>query len=495
MARPRAQKLTVYTKYNFHKLKDGTTSVYRVEYQYDYDLKNYRGLSSKKIGYLPEGCTDIKDMIPVENSKPGPKPGTQRKNKTIAKISAQTPLCEIQDTRQQDKITYPSYLAFFVLMMCAGAGMSTTPQVAEFWRAHHDELCRLFADCPDREISHDTVRDFYILLGKTNTDMLLKSFNAMLLLEEGILHELEQMNSPEAMEAFYKAIYALDGQAVRATKIHPGSKNARFIMSFYNCVSKLAVAQELVDEKTNEITYGPKLVNRVDVRGGIVTADAMHAQKGFAQAVLDAGADYCLGLKSNQKTTEESIRKLFTADKNRDLMCCKVEDDKGHDPLERRDIRVLPGSLLSPEILEKWPGLSDGCIAELCSTKVMECSEEKAKPEYRYYFSSLYFNKEYIAALLLHVIRSHLSIENKLYWVLDVTFDQDITQCNNSDCLKGKTILNNIMYNFMSVAKRILEKERNKRISMQSMKPILTHVKEFLSLISKFCILSTTNDQ
>ena len=150
MARPRAQKLNVYTKYNFHKLKDGTTSVYLVEYKYDYELKNYRGLSSKKVGYLPEGSTDIKDMIPVENPKPGPKPGTKRKNKTIAKISAQTPLFEVQDTRQQDKITYPSYLAFFVLMMCAGAGMSTTPQVAVFWRTHHDEFRRLFADCPDR---------------------------------------------------------------------------------------------------------------------------------------------------------------------------------------------------------------------------------------------------------------------------------------------------------------------------------------------------------
>ena len=66
---------------------------------------------------------------------------------------------------------------------------------------------------------------------------------------------------------------------------------------------------------------------------------------------------------------------------------------------------------------------------------------------------------------------------------------------NNVEHLKGKTILNNIMYNFMSVAKRILEKERNKRISMQSMKPIFTNVNKFLSLISKVCILSTTNDQ
>lgn len=495
MARPRAQKLNVYTKYNFHKLKDGTTSVYLVEYKYDYELKNYRGLSSKKVGYLPEGSTDIKDMIPVENPKPGPKPGTKRKNKTIAKISAQTPLFEVQDTRQQDKITYPSYLAFFVLMMCAGAGMSTTPQVAEFWRTHHDELRRLFADCPDRDISHDTVRDFYILLGKTNSDMVLKSFNAMLLLEKGILHEIEKMNSPEAMEVFHKSIYALDGQAIRATKIHPGSKNPRYVISFYNSEDALVLAQMLINEKTNEKTYGPKILNLVDVRGGIVTADAMHAQAGFAQSVLDAGADYCLGLKDNQKTTAEEVRNLFHTDKNQELMCYKVENDKGHGRIECREVRVLPGNLLSPEILEKWPGLADGCIVELCSTRVVECSEEKATTEYRYYFSSLHFNKEYIAPLFLHVIRSHWNIENKLHWVLDVIFDQDMTHCKNSDFLKGKTMLNKIMYNFMSVAKRILEKERNTSISMQSMKPIFTNVKQFLLLISKVCVLSASNDQ
>ena len=176
-------------------------------------------------------------------------------------------------------------------------------------------------------------------------------------------------------------------------------------------------------------------------------------------------------------------------------MCCKVENDKGHGRIECREVHVLPGHLLSPEILEKWPGLADGCIVELCSTRVVECSEEKATQEYRYYFSSLHFNKEYIASLFLHVIRSHWNIENKLHWILDVTFNQDMTQCKNSDFLRGKTMLNKIMYNFMSVAKRILEKERNTSISMQSMKPIFTNVKQFLLLISKVCVLSASNEQ
>lgn len=484
MARPRAEELPIHTKYRFNKLKDGTTSVYLVEYKYSYDIQNYKEIHSKKIGYLPENCTDLNEMVPVENPKPGPKPGTRRKKPDV-EISAQTPLLDVQDTRQPDKITYPSYLAYFVLMMCGGAGMSTTTQVAEFWKVHHNELCELFADCPDREISHDTVRDFYILLGKSNHDTLLKSFNAMLLCEDGVINEIKKLNSQEAIEAFKRSIYALDGQAIRATKIHPGSKHQRYVLSIYNCSKELAIAQTLVGEKTNEIPHGRELINTIDISGGIVTADALHAQTEFVQAVIDAGADYCLGLKGNQKLTEDSVRKDFNTESNQDIVCSETIDDKGHGRLERRTIKVLPGNILEPEILEKWPGLEYGCIAEVCSTRVVERSKENPKPEYRYYFSSLQFKKEYIAKQLLHVIRSHWKIENKLHWILDVVYYQDMTQCKNSDFLKGKMMLNKIVYNLTSAIRRVLEKERNESISIQSIKPMFTNPRSFLHLISK----------
>ncbi len=91
MARPRAKELPIYTKIRLRKLKDGTTSVVRIEYQYDYTIKNYKTLSTQTLGHIPEGSTDIKDMIPDENPKPGPKPGTRRKKKPEVKISAETP--------------------------------------------------------------------------------------------------------------------------------------------------------------------------------------------------------------------------------------------------------------------------------------------------------------------------------------------------------------------------------------------------------------------
>lgn len=91
MARPRAKELPVYTKKRLRKLKDGTTSVVRIEYQYDYITHNYKTLSTKTIGYIPEGSTDINDMIPVENPKRGPKPGTRKKKKPEVKTSAESP--------------------------------------------------------------------------------------------------------------------------------------------------------------------------------------------------------------------------------------------------------------------------------------------------------------------------------------------------------------------------------------------------------------------
>ena len=489
MPRPRAKELPVYTKTRFRKLKDGTTSVVSIEYRYDYTLKNYKTLSTKTIGYLPEGSTDIEDMIPVENPKRGPKPGTRKKKKPEVKISADNPLLEVKDPRDPDKIVYPSYLAYLVLMMCAGSGMSTCPQVAQFWEVHHEHLKKLFEDCPDRLISHDTVRDFYFLLGKTNFNGVIKSFTAMFLLEDGVMHELEKMNSPEAMEAFHRSIYALDGQAVRATKINAGGKHPKYTLSVFDCSKEIVLAQELVDEKSNEIPQVREMVKTIDVRGGILTADAMHCQTPFFQAAIDAGADVCVQLKENQKLTIEDVRSKFNLEKYSELVVEDNDDGVAHGRIERRVIRVLPGNILEPEILEKWPGLEDGCIAELRSTRVIGNLEKNDKTEeIRYYITTLEFKKEYIAKQLLYVIRSHWKIENKLHWVLDVTFQQDMIHCKNNDFLKGRMALNKLMYNFETAVVRLLEKERGHKVSRQSLKPIFTDVSYFLSMISKVCI-------
>ncbi len=489
MARPRAKELPIYTKTRLRKLKDGTTSVVFIEYQYDYITHNYKTLSTKTKGYIPAGSTDIKDMIPVENPKRGPKPGTRKKKKPEVKISAENPLLEVKDPRDPDKIVYPNYLAFLVLMMCAGSGMSTCPQVAQFWDAHLEDLKKMFEDCPDRLISHDTVRDFYFLLGKTDFNGVIKAFTAMFLLEDGVMRELEKMNSPEAMEAFHRTIYALDGQAVRATKIDTGSNHPKYTLSIFNCSKEVVIGQALVDAKSNEIPKVREMVESIDVRGGILTADAMHCQTAFFQAAIDAGADVCVQLKENQKLTREDVRSKFNSEQYNDLVVEDNDDGVAHGRIERRFIRVLPGNVLDPEILEKWPGLEDGCIAELRSTRVIGNLEENDKTdETRYYITTLQFKKEYIAKQLLYVIRSHWKIENKLHWVLDVTFQQDMIHCKNNDFLKGRMALNKLMYNFETAVIRFLEKERGHTVSRQSLKPIFTNVSYFLSMISKVCI-------
>ena len=489
MARPRAKELAIHTRTLRQKNKDGTTSIIRAEYQYDYEMKNNKTLNQKVIGYLPAGSTNIEDMIPVENPKRGPKPGTRKKKKPEVKISVENPLLEVKDPRDPDKIVYPSYLAYLVLMMCAGCGMSTSPQVAKFWEVHHEHLKKLFEDCPDRLISHDTVRDFYLLLGKTDFSGVIKAFNAMFLLEDGVMHELEKMNSPEAMEAFHRSIYALDGQAVRATKIDAGSSHPKYTLSIYECSKEIVIGQELVDEKSNEIPKVREMVRCIDVSGGILTADAMHCQTDFFQAAIDAGADVCVQLKENQKLTMEDVRTKFHSEKYNELVIEDNDDGVGHGRIERRFIRVLPGNVLDPEILEKWPGLEDGCIAELRSTRVIGKLEKNDKSEeIRYYISTLEFKKEYIAKQLLYVIRSHWKIENKLHWVLDVTFQQDMIHCKNIDFLKGRMALNKLMYNFETAVIRLLEKERGHTVTRQSLKPIFTDVSYFLSMISKVCI-------
>lgn len=458
--------------------------VLRREVQFD-RTKGRQVIKEERLaGFLPPYCDDLSQMEVVEEPKRG-RPPKESKEKSTASENIQR-LLELNDDRDQEKVVYGLDQAFFTMIMASGAGMGSCVEVEQFWQVHHDELARTFPDLPDGSISHDLIRNFYIMLGKIKDTNLLDALNAQILQNEGILREVEEMDDQEAREVFLKSIYALDGQAVRATKQHAGSKHPRYVLNVFDCSRELVLAQMLVGEKSNEIPHGRELMYQLDIQGSIVTADAMHANTGFVQAVLDGNADYCIGLKGNQKTSEESIRMLFNSERWSQYAVAEEQLDHGHGRYETRSIRVLPGELVDVDILEKWPGLKDGCIAEVTSHRLDSAKDTKST-EVRYFISSLCFNKKYIGKQMLHVIRSHWGIENKLHWSLDVSYDQDRTHCKNSDFLKGRTLMNKIVYNITTHAQRILEKETGKKISRKNMRVWFTNVAKTSLLLSMVC--------
>ena len=473
------------------------STVLERHYQWDRVRKNNRNISQKTVGYLPPGCSDVSQMVSKEVFRTAVKAARQREKaekEAAARKEANDVLDVIarniipfSDMRDPEKVVYPAYLVLLVLMMCTGMGYTSTRQIAEFWRAYREDLSRVFKDFPERNISHDTVRNFYIALGKLDINMLMGQFNAMLLLEAGVWEDISKNASSEEREAFQRSVLALDGQAIRASKITAGKDRAKCCLSVFHTSFAIVLAHVLVGKKTNEIPHARELVCQINIKGAIITADAMHTQVELLLCIIEAEADYCMAAKGNQSTLMGDIARAFNAPSNEHLVKSYSLDDKGHGRHEGRTIDVLPASVLEPEIVDKWPGLATGSIARVTSRR-LEDAKDKKTDDTRYFISSLSYELDWIAPWLLYIIRRHWCIENKLHWVLDVTYGQDHVQSKDDDFLRGVTTVNKLMYNFASAGQGALSKERGEKVSMRSMKPYFGSITAFLKLLAKIFV-------
>ena len=170
-------------------------------------------------------------------------------------------------------------------------------------------------------------------------------------------------------------------------------------------------------EKSNEITAIPELLKLVDIKGGIITIDAMGTQKAIAAQIIEGGADYVLALKGNQETLHQAVIDYIDEQLEGDLANARehVTTEKGHGREETRTYLQLP----APKSLNGfalWKGLmSIGIVTSLC------LRDGKETIEVRYYISSLAMGVKRFA----RAVRGHWGIENSCHWVLDMTYRED----------------------------------------------------------------------
>lgn len=262
-------------------------------------------------------------------------------------------------------------------------------------------------------------------------------------------------------------IIAIDGKTVRRSHDKSDGKAAIHMVSAWANENKMVLGQVKVDDKSNEITAIPKLLNLLDIKGCIVTIDAMGCQRNIAKTILESDADYVLALKGNQGTLQEDILPYFkdagTKDADYDY-CDTIEKDHG-----RIEVRKCWVSSDTDWLNKKhdWPGLNS--IGMIESTRII--NNEKSV-ERRYYISSLEKNSE----KFLHAIRSHWGIENSLHWVLDVSFKEDNSRVRKEHGAHNLTILRHIALN-------MLKKESSKKISINCKRLKAGWDKNYLSKI------------
>ena len=252
-------------------------------------------------------------------------------------------------------------------------------------------------------------------------------------------------------------VIAIDGKVSRHS--FSDDKSALHMVSAFASEARLVLAQTSVSEKSNEITAIPTLLDWLDLRGAIVTIDAMGCQREISEKITNSGGDYILALKGNQSNLHEDIALLF-ADKEleRDEVVSIAEEvDGDHGRIETRQCHCL----LMPKVLKeqhKWPGLKT--IVEISATREIKKTGEISK-EKRYYISSL--GKD--AGKLNSMIRSHWAIENSLHYILDVSFRDDDSRIRLGNAPENIGIIKHVALN-------MLQANKQKRDSIKGLRKI-----------------------
>ncbi len=200
-----------------------------------------------------------------------------------------------------------------------------------------------------------------------------------------------------------RAVIAVDGKTLRGSKMSPDGTGALHLVSAYATEAGLVLAQRAVDGKSNEITAIPELLDILNLKGAIVTIDAMGTQKEIARRVIDKGADYLLAFKGNQTNLHTDVA-LFFADPVGEAACAReVETDAGHGRIEERLCRAADASSLAERDPE-WKGLRS--FAAITARRTDKKSGAESL-ETRFYVSSL----EPDPKAILASARAHWGIE------------------------------------------------------------------------------------
>jgi predicted transposase YbfD/YdcC/predicted DNA-binding protein (UPF0251 family) len=216
-------------------------------------------------------------------------------------------------------------------------------------------------------------------------------------------------------------VIAIDGKTLRRSYDNATGKAAIHMVSAWATANHITLGQTIVDEKSNEITAIPKLLEIIEVSGGLVTIDAMGCQKEIAAKIIDEGADYCLAVKGNQKALHEGIKAFFLDHLEDDFARIKVIEHHTNETMHGRvDDRSyylceVPGDL--PDA-SRWKGLH--AIGMSINNTSRRKGDEIAV---RYYILSKVLSGVDFAG----AVREHWGIENSCHWQLDVTFGED--QC------------------------------------------------------------------
>ena len=334
-------------------------------------------------------------------------------------------LSELDDPRCPGKVEH-RLIDILVIAVCAVIACAESwEDVALYGRSKLDWL-RQFLALPNGIPSHDTFRRVFMLIDPNAFEA---CFTAWV---KGITTRGEQ------------EVVAIDGKTVRRSFDRGREQSPLHLVSAWASEQGLVLGQRRVDDKSNEITAIPELLDVLSLEHTLVTLDAMGCQKAVAQRILERQADYLLVLKANHGNAYEAVQSHFDShcfEHDADLRPVVDAFDDSHGRLVRRRVFVSPDAAMLPALAD-WPGLRTVLAVE--SIRGLKGSG-KVEADIRYFLSS----SSAEAPVLAQAIRRHWSIENNLHWVLDVTFREDDSRIRDPSAVRNFALLRKIALNLV----------------------------------------------
>lgn len=322
----------------------------------------------------------------------------------------------LKDPRIQLK-TRHKLIDIVIITICAViCGADDWTEVVDYAKAKKDWLKKFLA-LPHGIPSHDTFGRVFSLLRPEEFEKCFVSW----------IHTVFKLTGAQTV--------AIDGKTLRRSYDRSSNKAAIHMVGAWAARNGIALGQLKTEDKSNEITAIPELLKLLDLKGCIVTIDAMGCQKDIAQRIADQGADYVLALKGNQGTLHKDVELFFE-----DAQQCNFKDvphnsfettDGDHGRVEvRRYVTVSDLGWL--EDRAKWKNLN--LIGMVQSERHIG---EKITRETRYFISSLPNDAKRFA----EAVRDHWRIENQLHWVLDIAFREDESRVRDRNAATNLAIL------------------------------------------------------
>lgn len=331
----------------------------------------------------------------------------------------------LEDPRSPVNRRHPLVSVVVIALMAVLAGANGPTAIARWALAKRELLLRVL-DLPDGIPGKDVFRRVLLLLKPA-------AFQACF---ADWLRSLRLTACERA--GVERPVLSVDGKTARRSHDHKHGLGALHAVTVWASELGLALGQVACAEKSNEITAIPEVLRLVDIKGAIITIDALGTQKAIAKQVIDGGADYVLALKGNQETLHQGVVGYLTEQLDKDFAGVRARRyqtrETGHGRQETRTYFHLPAPKDLPG-LEQWEGLkSIGLV-------VSECVRDgQGTLEVRYYISSL----EVSVRRFAHAVRSHWGVENGCHWSLDVIYREDESRVRDKNLRENMAWLNRL---------------------------------------------------